>query len=125
MRTNKQDSDEKMTKFAEKFKTMLLEITDQINTLQYSPTQKYSPKPPDPTTAVPYNRISTPLDSGQYTKISGMWTLKHEISSSRFYEVLIKTQLKGYTALDLKNFYKHIKMCLNVVTRLIEDLLPG
>ena len=27
--------------------------------------------------------------------------------------------------MDIKNFYNHIKMCLNVVTRLREYLLPG
>ena len=26
--------------------------------------------------------------------------------------------------MELKNFYNYIKMCLNVVTRLREDLLP-
>ena len=54
-----------------------------------------------------------------------MWTLKHDISSPKFYEVLIKTELKGYTAMDIKNFFNHIKMCLNAVTRLREDLLLG
>ena len=53
-----------------------------------------------------------------------MWNLKHEISLPKFYELLTKIELKGNTDLDLKNFYNHIKMCLNVVTRLREDLLP-
>ena len=53
-----------------------------------------------------------------------MWTLKHEISSPRFYELLINTELKRDTALDLKNFYNHIKMSLNAVNRLIVDPLP-
>ena len=44
-----------------------------------------------------------------------MWTLKHEIRSPKFYVLLIKTELKYGTSLDLKNFYNHIKMCLNVV----------
>ena len=52
-----------------------------------------------------------------------MWTLKHEISSPRFYELLIKTELKEDTALDLKNFYNHVKMSLNAVTTLKVDLL--
>ena len=73
------------------FKSMLAEITDQINTLKLSPTQKDSPKPPDPTTVVLYNRGYPPLDGGQSTKISGMWTLKNEIISQKFYELLIKT----------------------------------
>ena len=53
-----------------------------------------------------------------------MWTLKHEIISPKFYDILVKTEIKGDTALDLKNFVNHINMCLNAVTRLIEDLPP-
>ena len=52
-----------------------------------------------------------------------MWTLKHEISPPKLYEILIKKELKGDTAIYLKNFFNHIKMCLNAVTRLREDLL--
>ena len=52
-----------------------------------------------------------------------MWNLKHEIISQNFYGLLIKTELKGDTDLDLKNFYNHIKMCINAVNRLREDLL--
>ena len=52
-----------------------------------------------------------------------MWTLKHEISSPKFYDILIKTELKGDTAMDIKNFFNQISMCLNAVTRLREDLL--
>ena len=47
-----------------------------------------------------------------------MWNLKHDIKSPKFYELIIKEELKGDTALDLKNFYNHIQMCLNEVTRL-------
>ena len=54
-----------------------------------------------------------------------MWNLKHEISSSKIYEILIKTELKDETSLDLKNFYNKIKMYLNAVTRLQEDLIPA
>ena len=64
------------------------------------------------------------MEGGHSIKIGGMWTLKHEISSPKFYELLIKTKIKGDTALYLKNFFKHIKMSLNAVTRLREDLLP-
>ena len=49
-----------------------------------------------------------------------MWTLKHEISSPKFYKLLIKKELKYDTALGLNNFYKHIKMYLNAVTRIPE-----
>ena len=54
-----------------------------------------------------------------------MWTLKHDIISPKFYEILIKTELKWYTALNLNNFYKYIKICLNAVTRLREDRLTS
>ena len=61
---------------------MLAEITDYNNTLEYLSTQKYSPKPPDPTNMVPANRRAPPLDGGKFIKIGGMWTLKHEIRST-------------------------------------------
>ena len=94
MRFNKQDFNGKMIKFTEEFKAIISEITDQINTLKYLSTHKYSPKPSDPTNVVPNNRRALPLDGGHSTKSDGMWTLKHEISSPRFYEILIKTELK-------------------------------
>ena len=94
---------------------------DQINT---SPSQKDTLTPPYPTTTVQINKRAPPLEGGISKNIGGMWTLKHDISSPRFYELLIKTELKGYTDLDLKNFYNHIKMSLNVVNRLKVDLLP-
>ena len=104
---------------------MLAVITDQINTLNSLPTQKDSPKPPDPTTVVLDNRRAPPLDGGQSTKNCGMWNLKHDTISPKLYGILIKTEHKRYTALDLKNFYNHLNMCINAVTRLQEDLLPG
>ena len=78
----------------------------------------------DPTTVVPANRRDTKLYGGHCTKIGFMLTLKHDISSPKFYELLIKKILKVDTALDIKKFYNHIKMCLNSVTRLQKDLLP-
>ena len=85
-----------MMNLTEDFKEMLSEITDQINTLKYSPTQtqKDLPKPPEPTTVVPDNSRAPPLDGGKTTKNSGMWNMKHEISLPKFYEPLIKTELK-------------------------------
>ena len=91
MRSNKQDSDDKMTKFTFEFKIMIAEITDLINTYKHSPTHKDSPNPRYPTTLVSYNRRAPPLYGGESMKISGMWTLKHEISLPRLYELLIKT----------------------------------
>ena len=61
----------------------------------------------------------------QYTKaLSKSYKLKASIAPN---ELLIKTKLKGDTVMDLKNFYRHIKMyiniCLNAVNRPQEDLL--
>ena len=50
--------------------------------------------------------------------MGGMWTLKNDINSPKVYELIIKTEPKEETALDLKNFYNHIKMIINVDTRL-------
>ena len=97
-------------------------MMDQTNIYKSSPTQKDKPTPLEPTTMVPTTMMYPPLEGGNYTKTGDMWNLRHEISSPKLYELLIKTELKRDTALDLKNFYNHIKMCINAVTRLIEDL---
>ena len=99
-------------------------MMDQTNISKSSPAQKDKSTPPDPTTTVHTNRRAPPLEGGISKNIGGMCTLKNEIRSLRFYELLIKTELKGDTALYLKNFYNHIKMSLNAVTRLKVDLLP-
>ena len=65
------------------------------------------------------------LEGGHYEENGGMWTLKHEISSPKFYGILIKTDLRGDTDMDLNNFYIQINVCLNAVTRLREELLPS
>ena len=54
-----------------------------------------------------------------------MWNLKHEIRSPEFCELFIKIELNGDTTLDLKNFYNHINMCLNSLTRLRDELIPA
>ena len=78
----------------EDFKTMLTSsitsIMDHINAFKSSQTHKDSPKPQYTTTVVPDNIRSPPLDGGKFTKIGGMWTMKHEIISTKFYELLIK-----------------------------------
>ena len=95
MKSKKQDYDDKMMKATEYFKAMLksavTSMMDHINMLKPSPAQKDSSNPPDPTTVVPANRRNPLLDGGKYTKIGGMWTLKHDISSPKFYELLINT----------------------------------
>ena len=75
MKSNKKASGEKTKKSTEEFKEMLAAITDHINVLKSSPTQKDPPKPQDPTNVVQTNRRDTPLEGGHYTKIGGTWTL--------------------------------------------------
>ena len=112
----KQDYDKKMTKLSEDFKTMFsvisyqIEKSNQLNTMSSSPTQKDTSTPPDLTTLVLATRRDPPLEGGNSTKIVGMWNLKHDISSPKLYELLIKTELKGDPALDIKIFYNHIKI---------------
>ena len=100
-------------------------MMDQTNNSEFILDQKDTSTPPDPTNVVPDKRRDPQLGKGYTTKICGMCTLKHEIRSPKFYEILKNTELKRDTALDLKNFYNHINMYLNAVTRLLEDLLSG
>ena len=97
--SKKKDSDEKMMNFTEDFKSIIASsitsIMDQINDLESLSTDKDSPRPQYFTTVVPANRRAPPLDGGHYTKIGGMWILKHDFSTTKFYELLIKTELKG------------------------------
>ena len=65
-------------------------------------------------TVVHGNRKVPPLEGENYQKIGGMWTLKHDISSQKLYELIIKTDIKGYTDIDTKCFYNHTNMCINV-----------
>ena len=78
----------------ETLKVFTIFMMDQTNIPKSSPTQKDTSTPPDRTTVVPANRRDPPLEGEHSTKIGGMWTLKHEISSPKFYELLIKTELK-------------------------------
>ena len=100
--TNKKYSEyTKMRSDMNKIKTILTHMMIQKHNSQ--PENMYPPKSQDPSTVVPANKKAPLLKGGHSTKIGGMRTLKHEISSPKFYEILIKTELKGYTALDLKN----------------------
>ena len=74
------------------------------------------PKDQDSTTVFPDNNKAPTLDGKYYEKISVRRAVKHDISSQKLYELLIRIELKDDTALELKNFYNHIKMCMNVVT---------
>ena len=116
---NKQENDEKLRQITENIKVLTAFMMDQTKNQKFLPAQTDTSNPLDPTTVVMGNRRVPPLGGGNSTKIGGMWTLNHEISSPKFYELCIKTELKKDTALDLNNFYNHIKICLNAVTRLL------
>ena len=94
---NKQEADknhnettENIKKLTETLNQVLEELKDKNNISKSSSAQKDTLTPPDPTTMVPTNKRASPLEGGHSTKLRGMWTLKHEISSPRFYELLIK-----------------------------------
>ena len=70
---------------------MTKKIVDHIQILNYSPDSMDSPNEHDPTNKVPAENNSPPLEGGYSTKIGGMWTPKHYISSQKIYELLTKT----------------------------------
>ena len=76
------------------------------------------PSSQDTTTVVTANKKASPLEGGNSTKNGGIWNLKHEIISPKLDELLIKTEFRDKNSLYLKNFYNHIKICLNALTRL-------
>ena len=65
-------------------------MMDQIKNSKYLIYNNYSPKAQDITTVVPDNKNSPQLEGEYSTKIGGMWSLKYEIRSPKFYELLIK-----------------------------------
>ena len=87
----RQDSDEKMKNLTEYLTAITTSMMDHINVSKYSPEEKYPPKDQDPTTVVPDNKRVPPLTGAHYIRIGGMCTLKHEIRSPKFYELIIKT----------------------------------
>ena len=93
-------------------------MMDQIKIYKSWIEKKDSPKHQYPTTVVSANKKTPPLEGGHSTKNGDMWTLKHEIRSPKFYELIINIELKGNTDMELKNSYNHINMCLNVVNTL-------
>ena len=94
---------------------MLVSTMDHVKLLESLLDKNYSPKSQYPTNMVQAKKKAQPLNGGKSKKIGG-------ISSPKFYELLVKKELKGNTDLDLENFYNHINICLNAVTRLREDL---
>ena len=60
-------------------------MMDRIKMSKSSPDKKDSPRAQVPTNMVPANKKAPPLEGGNSTKIGGMWTLKHDIISPKFY----------------------------------------
>ena len=81
----KQDSDEKMTKLSEEFKTMFAVLSNQVNTMSFSPAYKDTSTTTYLTTMVPSNRRAPPLEGVNSTKNGGMLTLKNDTRSPKFY----------------------------------------
>ena len=73
------------------FSETIKSIMNQTNNSKFSPAQNNTSHPPYPATVLLANRRAPLLDRGHYSKIGGMWTLKHEIISPKFYELLTKT----------------------------------
>ena len=88
---NHKETNEKIMLLTENLQVLKASMTDKNNISKYSPAQKDTSTPPKPTDVVPTNKRAPPLEGGITDKIHGMWTLKYEISSPKFYELLIKT----------------------------------
>ena len=56
----------------------------------YSSYKMDSPKSQDSTAVVVDSKKALTLEGTHNEKNGGMWTLKHEISSQKFYELIIK-----------------------------------
>ena len=87
----KMKNDEKLTQITETINNLTAFMMDQTNNAKLSPTQKDTSTHTYPNTVVPANKRGPPLEMGYSPKIGGMLTLKHEISSPKLYEILIKT----------------------------------
>ena len=88
---NQMKTDEKLTLLTEDLQVLTTLMTDKTNISKSSAAWKDTSTPPDPTTVVPTDKRAPSLEGGHSTKIGGMWTLKHEISSSKFNKLLINT----------------------------------
>ena len=102
---NRQAYDEKMKKYYSKLDkqdSKLDNITAMIKNMMYQNQNLNilqdnidSPYAQGPTNVVPDNKKSLPLEGGNSTKHSYLWNIKHEISSPKFYALLINTELKS------------------------------
>ena len=112
---------DKLTVLIKNIDEMMGQNQNSIPSIYYM----YFPKAQDPTTVVLVNNKAPPLEGGNSTKIGVMCNLKDEIISPKLYELLVKIEPKCDTAMDLNNFYNHIKICLKAMTRIQEYLLTG
>ena len=87
---NHKETTDNIKQLTETLNQFLAGLKDKNNISKSSPAQKDTSTPPDPTTTFQTNKKAPPLEGGIYKNIGGMWTLKHEISSPRFHELLIK-----------------------------------
>ena len=83
--SKRENFEDKMKNITEYLTEMIASIMDKIKISKSSPEKKDSPKSYDPTTVVPYNKKGPPLEGRHYTKIGGMWNLKHDIILPKFY----------------------------------------
>ena len=90
MKDIKEDIKAETKDIKETLKTFTAFMMDQTNISKSSPAQKDTSTPLEPTTTVQTNKRAPPLEGGISENIGGMWTLKHKISSTRLYELLIK-----------------------------------
>ena len=91
---NKQDYDDKMKKQVYKLDNLMAIMENMMDHIQISdPSSENmdSPKAQGPNTAVLDKKKAPSLDGGHSTKIGGMWNIKHEINSPKFYELIINT----------------------------------
>ena len=86
--------------------------------LNYPPDNMDSPYAHGPTTVVSDNKKAIPLEGGYSTKNGYLWTLKHDIRSPKFYELIINTELKVTLLWTSRTSTTTKNMCTNTVTRL-------
>ena len=70
--SNRKGNDEKLKKLTEDLTAMITSMMYYIEISKSSPDKNYSPKFQYPTTVVPANKRTQPLESVNSTKISGM-----------------------------------------------------
>ena len=111
----------------ENLTTLIKIMMDQNKNWNSSPENIYLPQAQVHITVFLSNNKDTSMEDGHSTKIGGMGALKHEIRSSKLYELLVKTELKGDTALYLKILYKNINIfpkCSDYTLRRPSYFLP-